>query len=341
MRRITLADIAKEAGVSKMTVSNALRNTGRVSPGMRKKVRSIADRLGYVPDPALSALNVYRRGREGGRRRFNLAYVTGFATRSGWRQLLYYEDYFRGAVERADELGYRLREYWLGEGGFSARRNGDILESRGVLGVILSPYQFPQDHPDLDLSRFAAVALGRSLLQPHVHRASNDQFLSMIMLLDRLRERGYRRIGLYLHRTAHEKTQFRWSAAYREWCGNARDGVVSLPPLLRNRQPVKALTSWVREHRPDIVISSNDVAIRQLRKAGWRVPKDIAYADLAVRRPDSATSGIYQRPVATGKAAMDLLHLLLQRNDRGPPAVPETISLEGQWIEGETAPRRD
>src|SRR5436190_13261346 len=48
--RVTSADVARLAGVSRATVSFVLNNTepGRVSEATREKVRAAADELGYV-----------------------------------------------------------------------------------------------------------------------------------------------------------------------------------------------------------------------------------------------------------------------------------------------------
>lgn len=54
--RITLADVAKAAGVSPITASRSLRGDAPVSAGVRAKVKKAADKLGYVPDPAARAL---------------------------------------------------------------------------------------------------------------------------------------------------------------------------------------------------------------------------------------------------------------------------------------------
>src|SRR6218665_3923840 len=62
-RRVTLRDIAKEIGVTPMTVSRALRNQTRISEAMRAKIQAKAAELGYQPDPALTALVHYRHSR--------------------------------------------------------------------------------------------------------------------------------------------------------------------------------------------------------------------------------------------------------------------------------------
>ncbi len=48
---VTMSDVARAAGVSKMTVSFALNNTGRVSDKTRKMVMETAQELGYEPNP--------------------------------------------------------------------------------------------------------------------------------------------------------------------------------------------------------------------------------------------------------------------------------------------------
>ena len=53
----TLKDIAKEAGVSAMTVSRVMNGNSRaVSEQTARKVRRIAEELGYVPNSSARAL---------------------------------------------------------------------------------------------------------------------------------------------------------------------------------------------------------------------------------------------------------------------------------------------
>ncbi len=54
--RVTLADVARAAGVSPSTASRALRGARAVDPDLVARVRTTSDKLGYVPDPAARAL---------------------------------------------------------------------------------------------------------------------------------------------------------------------------------------------------------------------------------------------------------------------------------------------
>ncbi|PRD65762.1 LacI family DNA-binding transcriptional regulator [Malikia granosa] len=54
--RITLADVARHAGVSLMTASRALRGERAVDPQLVERVKAAVEALGYLPDPAARAL---------------------------------------------------------------------------------------------------------------------------------------------------------------------------------------------------------------------------------------------------------------------------------------------
>lgn len=54
--RVTIDDVAREAGVSLATVSRALRGLPNVAPATRERVQATAEVLGYRPDPSASRL---------------------------------------------------------------------------------------------------------------------------------------------------------------------------------------------------------------------------------------------------------------------------------------------
>lgn len=55
-KHISLKDLATELGVSISTVSRALRNSEEISPAMRKKVKALAKKLNYRPNPFAMSL---------------------------------------------------------------------------------------------------------------------------------------------------------------------------------------------------------------------------------------------------------------------------------------------
>ena len=61
-RAVTLQDIADRLGVSRSTASFAITGRGRVSDEMRRRVREVADELGYRPNSVARHLKGSRTG---------------------------------------------------------------------------------------------------------------------------------------------------------------------------------------------------------------------------------------------------------------------------------------
>jgi alanine racemase len=60
MPKITINDIAKEAGVSKTAVSFAFNDPAQLAPATVRHIREIAERLGYTPDPIARSMTTKR-----------------------------------------------------------------------------------------------------------------------------------------------------------------------------------------------------------------------------------------------------------------------------------------
>lgn len=61
-KRVTLRDVAREAGVSLKTASNVINQTGRMSEATREKVQQIIDDMGYQVNMAARNLNFQHTG---------------------------------------------------------------------------------------------------------------------------------------------------------------------------------------------------------------------------------------------------------------------------------------
>ena len=55
-KQVALRDIAERVGVSRMTVSLALRGDGRIRESTRQAIQAAAQALGYAPNPRLGEL---------------------------------------------------------------------------------------------------------------------------------------------------------------------------------------------------------------------------------------------------------------------------------------------
>lgn len=91
---VTILTVAREAGVSKTTASDALRGSGRVSERTRETVVAVAERLGYVPNGSARHLRKASTGTIG-------LHVPEVLTRSS-----YYMSFVFGVVEQAARHDY-------------------------------------------------------------------------------------------------------------------------------------------------------------------------------------------------------------------------------------------
>lgn len=94
-KRVKLEDIAKIAGVTKMTVSLALRGDSSISDSTSKKVKEIAVELGYIPNRMAQGLNTGR------------SHTIGLLI-GGYLHDDYQNQFIKGAIPYAMERGYTI-----------------------------------------------------------------------------------------------------------------------------------------------------------------------------------------------------------------------------------------
>jgi DNA-binding LacI/PurR family transcriptional regulator len=336
-KRISLRDIAAEAKVDRATVSRALRNHPGIPPETRHRIQEIARRLNYRVNPLVST--VMSHARTVGKETYvgTLAYLTAWPTRSGWHDVATDRRYFAGASARAGQSGYRLEEFWLKEPRMTARRMCEVLEARGITGLILAPLPFPpaRGHLSLDLSRFAAVTLGYSVWRPNLDRVVSHHGNNVVRAVHELRRLGYRRIGLALREGLDEREDRNIVVSFR-FAQQAMAAANRLPVMLIGAHGKRDFARWVQFHRPDAVISFGGPAWQWLRDLGLAIPAGVAYVELDLPDTSGACAGIDQHPEALAATVVDLLVAQLHRNELGVPALPKLMLIEGTWIPGAT-----
>ena len=323
--------------MSVMTVSRALRKQANISPATQKRIQEIADSLGYRPNPLVSALMTYRRAARPVRAHMNIAFITNFASRDGWKAMKLYEEFHGGVMESADRHGYGVEDFWMRESGMTAERMTQILTTRSIHGVIVAPLPMAHGELDLDWENFSAGSLGYSLTRPVLHRAANHQFRSMRLAIRKLRALGYRRLGLALPDSLNERVDRQWVASFlvEQFRCPASE---TLPPFVveDNRWNAEHFRAWFNAHLPDVVISHEEIVRAWLKAMRVRIPDDVGFVHLNCDDRSGRSAGIYQNGPAIGVAAADMVIAMINRNERGVPELPRSTLIEGSWVEGET-----
>ncbi len=122
-RRVTIDEVAADAGVSRQTVSNVLRGTGRVGQTTALRIQEVVDRLGYAPHPGASSLRSKRTGQ--------LAYPL-METSLGPDNVIVM-DFMRSLIKAAGDMGYHVLVTSTGAAGMR-----DLVRSGRVDGFVFN-----------------------------------------------------------------------------------------------------------------------------------------------------------------------------------------------------------
>ena len=337
---VTLARIAQEAGVTTATVSMALRGKPGISPETVEKVKEIAKRLGYRPDPRFSQLMQFLRTRKAAPFRAVLAYVHDFPVRDGYRWLHMHSEFFLGAQRRARELGFKIEPFWAHEPGLTAARLREILRARGIPGAIFATPSAEKWPFREEFREIGVAVVGYTAWEPPYCRACSNQHHSMLVILQNLECLGYRRIGLVLSTQDDANAEHNWLSAY---LGHHHHYPRSrkLPPLLDPAQQIfsrAALCGWIQKNRPDCIVGHTNPLLDRIRECGYEVPRDLGFAslDLFPRDDGLDCSGIDQLSDVVGATALELVVGQISFNESGCRQHPRLVMVEGAWHEGAT-----
>lgn len=334
-RRVTQADIAREAGVHRATVSMALKRHPNIPPATRDRILAIAEKLGYEPDPMLSALAVYRSSNRRQSYRGTLAWLVNSNGEMSWKDLRrkpHFADYLKGAKLRAKSYGYEVEVFELNLSLGTARMAG-VLKARNILGVLLSPQPQANTSMTFPWEDFSVVTFGYTLSEPHLHTVTATHYRAMLQIMQELRKLGYARIGLVLDTVHDRRTDHNYLAGYlvEELQANS---LATIPPLNALYGSLPELAKWIKRYRPEAIVSGNFRILADLASLGYEVPKDIGVACPVLPQPQETLAGIVENSTRIGSVAVDILVQMLQRGERGVPETPMRVHVEGTWIEG-------
>ncbi|WP_417689384.1 LacI family DNA-binding transcriptional regulator [Roseibium sp.] len=303
--RATISDVAREAGVSAMTVSRALRSPDKVSAKTLSKIREVVERLGYVPDPAASALATGKTN------------VIGVIVPSVTNSV--FSDVMRGIYETAEGLSWQIQ---LGNSRYSPLAEERLVRtflSQKPAGLMISGID--QSRETAELLRDATCPIVQIM---ECGPAPFDMMIGFSHLeasraaTRHLLEAGYTKPG-YIAARLDPRSQRRLQG-FRDVAGAA--GVLDEARFATTPRPSTVtlgceLTADLLSRAPDtdaILCNNDDLALGALfecQRRGLKVPQDIGicgFNDLemmAVANP-SITS-VKTHRLDMGREAMSMM----------------------------------
>ena len=336
-RAHTLQDVADACGVTKMTVSRALRGRRGVGPVLAERIRGTAEKLGYRANPAVGSVMKFLRQHRASDYRENLAFVWTHPPSKPQSPLIPWRDHARA---RAEHLGYRLDEFFLRAPGMTSPRLREILQARGIRGILFAPdIVLPLPRVSFDVRGFAAVLLGSSLQNRGLARVQFDHFQLTHLALRHVRKAGYRRPALLLSPSFDGRSQGRLRAAFLAHSPtpvSERARLIFIGEL----EDHTAVATWLLQRRADAALFVEDALRKLWRSVAFRIPEELGLVSLSKHNNAADTAGTIQSVEAIGQAAVDLVVAQLQRQEFGRLAFPQKVMLESTWSPGATLPRK-
>lgn len=330
MKHNTLADIAKKLKISSSTVSRALSDHPDISKDTKEKVKALAEKLNYVPNPIAQSLKKNRTSTIG---------------------ILVPEikhDFFSSAISGIEEVAYQHGyTIILNQSNESYERevvNTNTLMHHRVAGVIASISQntINGDHFNLLLERnIPLVFFDRVCENVHANKVVIDDESSAYKAVKYLIEKGYKKIAhfagpkeLYIckmrlngYKTALTDSGLQTQSDLILYGGlHESDGYHSMDILITNNMI------------PDSVFCINDPvaigAFQRIKEAGLKIPEDIGILGFSNNKitslVDPPITTVNQPSYEMGKKAAEILIDLIKHKNKIREA--STIILEAELI---------
>ncbi len=323
----TIRDVAERAGVSPITVSRVINNSGYVSQETRSRVEAAIAELQYVPNSLARSLRF--------KRTHTLALVLTDITNPFWTTVA------RGVEDAASQCGFNVILCNTDENEAKQSEYLHVLLQKQVDGFLLVPARStPEPIALIQSQKVPTVVLDRQVPGAQVDIVRGDSEGGAYQLVRLLLSLGHRRIAM-LSGPMNISTAADRVAGYRRALQEA--GLEAPAELIcygeytqesGYQMARKALSLMPR---PTALFAANNFiaigALRALREAGVRVPEDMALVSFDDIPPafviEPFLTVAAQPAYEMGRRATELL---LARLSGQAPSEPQEIILPTEII---------
>lgn len=330
--------VADLAGVSKSSVSLALRDDPRLALATRRRIQEVAERLGYRKNPIVASLMAQLRVSQSPRAKTNLGLLNCSAHQDLFEVDSTFRNYRDGIREGAERGGYMIEELWADELGLKSAGLKQILRAKKLRGLILAMGAEPKplfaDHPEF-FRDFCVVVVGVDRTDPPLPRAASNLFRTVRDAIETAFHLGYKRPGIVVAERTDKICDRRFSAGFASVMADRdvrRDNMV--PPLLRDSLSRAELAKWIKKWHPDALITDRTEVRDWLDRDKFPVPDKMGLIHLDWTESLEGWAGMRRNARLVGEAAADLVISQITNNEFGPPAHPRLVLIESDFIHG-------
>lgn len=323
MPKITIKDVAREAGVSISTVSNALNDVDVLKPETKEHILEVAEKLHYIPD------------------------INGRCLKAGHTKVIglfvpcmdpaYYGSLADGIFWECQKNGYELQIFISHQ---SANMMHNILGKR-VDGAIIINNRIEKDHVEALIDAgIPTVFLDREVKDERVASVLFDSYHDGVMAARYLLDKGFTRLG-YVMGIVKSYDDDRRYAGYKdtiEAAGLKLEDEYVWTGSFERKQAYDAVMRFLEKQMklPEAIFAANDLSaigcIEAFKERNIRVPEDVSI----IGCDDIELAEWYRPPLTTirteypkqGLIAVQKLLKMIRKEETG-----EIFKMKGKIIE--------
>ncbi|MGA9397004.1 MAG: LacI family DNA-binding transcriptional regulator, partial [Anaerolineaceae bacterium] len=309
MTDLTLEDIAKQAGVSRSTVSRVINDHPNVSEDVRTRVHKVIRKTGYRPNAAAQTLASKRSWMIG----LVLPHSVSFFFTDP-----YYPHLIKGIAQACNQYNYTLALFLVGSKEDEEKIFPRVARKGQLDGVIVQAGH----HGDQEIIghlvdyKMPAVVAGRPFNTRNVSYIDIDNIDASFKAVNYLIDNDYRRIATIMgpsNSTVGADRKEGYLKALTDK-GRVPDDSLIVEGDFTEAGGYQAMQTLLPA-KPDAVFAASDMmaigAMRAVREAGLKIPDDVAFVgfdDLPVATMSDVTLTTVRQPVVQfGIKAVEML----------------------------------
>lgn len=314
IKKATITEIAKEAGVSKTTVSRVLSKSSHVSKGTRERILKIIKGRGYEPSIIAQSLRTKKTR------------TIGLVLED--IENPFYTRLAKGVIDIAGEKNYSVI---LNNSNYDQKlyeKNIETLIRRGVDGLLLTTFKLRKNIIEyIRENGIPFLLIDYKLDLPNINYIVNDDYYGAKLATEYLISLGHRKI-FFLGNIANIPSLNERFRGFRDTLKQHKINFskTMAPKCIKMEDVCRAVKDLTRKMEDfTAIFAGNDhmaiSAIEILNKSGFAIPDDISiigYDDLkfsSILKPPLTT--IKQPKYRLGKLAMEqLLEIMEDRSDK-------------------------
>lgn len=312
IKKVTIKDVAREAGVSIATVSKALNDLDVVHPDTKAHILKVAERLNYIP-------NISGKTLKSGETKVIGLFITTIVGP-------YYNVLAEHIFKECEKYGYELNI-------FISKNKQKIMSNilgKRVDGVILSnKLMTDQEIELLAKAKVPTVFLDREMVNEKMSSVVFDSYQAGQLVTRYLINQGHRKIGYIRGYTElyDDSERFKGFLDTLKEFGLQFDEKYLLHGFFEEEASYNATKSFIRSdlELPDAFIAANDLSafgcIKALQSEGFTIPNDISvvgFDDVELSEYFQPALTTVNNPIAKqGKLAVHVLLDMIKNDTEG------------------------